>query len=144
GLPGGANMRVAARRCTRVATRSGIPVEDYGVASDIRYLMTKADVVGNSTDMIAAAAGILKKLPQQTLRLTADAAAPRQQLAVDCANGDRVDLFVGDRPAVSLSITGKQASLPVTLPFAASAGDVVGASGYRGTDLVVTARLAVS
>ena len=37
GLPAGARMRVAARRCTRVGRRSGIPVEDYGVVPDIRY-----------------------------------------------------------------------------------------------------------
>src|SRR4029077_5220760 len=100
GLPGGASMRVAIRRCTRVGTRSGIPVEDYGAASDIRYLMTKEDVVGNNTDLIAAAPNILKKLPRQALRLTADASAPRQKLTVDCTNVDRVDLFVGDRPAL--------------------------------------------
>ena len=44
-LPGGARMRVAARRCTRVRGRSGIPVEDYGAVSDDRYFMTRQDVV---------------------------------------------------------------------------------------------------
>ena len=44
-LPQGADMRVAARRSTRVGSRSGTPVEDYGVSSDVRYYLTKADVV---------------------------------------------------------------------------------------------------
>jgi C-terminal processing protease CtpA/Prc len=144
GLPGGANMRVAARRCTRVGTRSGIPVEDYGVASDVRYLMTKTDVVGNNTDLIAAAARILKQLPKQTLRLAPDATDPRQKFTLDCSNLDRVDLFVDDRPAVSLKISGTQAGVPVELPFAATAKSVLNASGYRAGDLVVTTRLAMA
>jgi hypothetical protein len=137
-------MRVAARRCTRVGTRSGIPVEDYGVASDVRYLMTKTDVVGNNTDLIAAAARILKQIPKQTLRLTPDAADPRQKFTLDCSNLDRVDLFVDDRPAVSLKISGTQAGTPVALPFAATAKNVLNASGYRAGDLVVTTRLAMA
>ena len=36
-LPGGASMRVAARRSTRVGKRSGVPLEDLGVAPDERY-----------------------------------------------------------------------------------------------------------
>jgi Peptidase family S41 len=143
-LPGGANMRVAARRCTRVRTRSGIPVEDYGVVSDIRYLMTKTDVVGNNTDLIAAAAKILKPLSRQALRIAPDAADPRQKFTVDCSNVDRVDVFVDDRPAVSLTLSGNQAGLPVTLPFAATAGSVLNASGYRAADLVVTTRLTIA
>jgi hypothetical protein len=29
----------------RVGSRSGIPVEDYGAVTDMRYFMTKEDVV---------------------------------------------------------------------------------------------------
>jgi C-terminal processing protease CtpA/Prc len=144
GLPGGANMRVAARRCTRVGTRSGIPVEDYGVVADVRYLMTKTDVVGNNTDLIAAAATLLQRLPRQTLRLAPAAADPRQTFTIDCSNVDRVDLFVGDRPAVSLQVSGNQTGLSVTLPFSARAGSVLNAQGYRAADLVVTTRLAIA
>src|SRR5439155_27347442 len=81
-LPRGAGMRVAALRCTRVGTRTGIPVEDYGVVTEVRYHMTKADVVGYNDDLIAAAAKILDKLPRQTLRMAPVAAAPRQQFTV--------------------------------------------------------------
>src|SRR5262249_43183900 len=124
GLPGGARMRVAARRCTRVGDRSGIPVEDYGVTSDIRYFMTRADVMGFNHDMIAAAAAILNAAPKQSLRVTADAADPRK-ISVDCSNIERIDLFLNGRPGVSQEVSGIQTGLAVTLPFAVAAGNVL-------------------
>jgi len=142
-LPAGAQMRVAARRCTRVATRSGIPVEDYGVVPDTQYFMTRTDVVKNNDDLIAAAAKILAEKPKQTLQVSADAADPRQTFVIDCSNVDRVDLFVGDRPAASQAIAAGQNRVPVKLPFAASAGSTVFAEGHRGGKLVVTARVNV-
>ena len=140
-LPRGAQMRVAARRCTRVGTRSGSPVEDYGVVSDTRYYLTKADVVGHNADLIAAAAAILKTLPKQTLRLTPAAAAPFQQFTAECTNIDRLDLYVDDRPVASQNVTG--ASLVVTLPAPAPAGSTLTANGYRNGQLVVSTRVRV-
>jgi Peptidase family S41 len=142
-LPGGANMRVAARRCTRVGSRSGIPVEDYGVVPNVRYFMTRQDVVGNNEDLIAAAGQILKSLPKQALRLTPDLADPLQKFSIDCFNVDRIDLFVNDRPAFSQQVSGSQAGHPIHLPFAATAGSVVSANGYRQGELVVSTRLPV-
>jgi hypothetical protein len=140
-LPQEAGMRVAARRCTRVGDRSGTPVEDYGVMSDVRYYMTKSDVVGNNPDLIAAAAKILAGHPKQTLRLTPVAAAPLQQFTVDCTNIDRLDLFVNDRPAVSQNVVAN--SFVVTLPAPAMIGSTVTGNGYRKGELVVSTRLRV-
>jgi Peptidase family S41 len=140
-LPQGAGMRVAALRCTRVGSRSGTPVEDYGVVSDARYYMTKTDVVKDNDDLIAAAAKILAGLPKQTLRLTPVTAAPLQQFTVDCTNIDRLDLFVNDRPVVSQNATAN--SFTVTLPAPATAGSTLAANGYRGGELVVGTRLRV-
>ena len=137
-------MRVAARRCTRVASRSGLPVEDYGVVADVRYFMTSRDVIGNNDDLIAAAAAMLARLPVQSLRLTADAADPLQKFALDCTDVDRVDVFVNDRPALSLPVSGNQAGMPIVLPFAAPAGSVVGAYGYRKGELVVSTRVSAA
>jgi hypothetical protein len=136
-------MRVAVRRCTRIGSRSGIPVEDYGVVPDVRYFMSKTDVVGNNDDLIAAAAAILKTMPKQRLRLTPDPASPRQQFALDCSDIDRIDLFVNDRPALSQQVSGAQTGLPIVLPFPATDGNVVGAYGYRDGALVVSTRVAV-
>jgi len=140
-LPHEASMRVAARRCTRVGSRSGIPVEDYGVISDVRYYLTEADVVGHNADLIAAAAEILKGLPKQTIRLTPVATAPLQQFSVNVSNIDRLDILLNDRPVVSQDVTA--ASVAVTLPLAATAGSVLTANGYRKGALVVSTRLRV-
>jgi hypothetical protein len=133
-------MRVAARRCTRVGARSGSPVEDYGVVANILYYLTKPDVVGNNADLIAAAAKVLAGLPKQTLGLTpVQAAAPYQQVTVNCTNIDRLDLFLNDRPVVTLDVTAS--TFVVTLPTPGATGDLLIADGYRKGDLVVSTRL---
>jgi hypothetical protein len=140
-LPQGAGMRVAARRCTRVGDRSGSPVEDYGVVPDLRYYMTRADVVGNNDNLIAACAKILASLPKQTLRLSPTTAAPLQQFAAECSNIDRLDIFLNDRPVLSQNVKG--GSLAVDLPFPATKGSNLRANGYRNDELVVSTRLQV-
>lgn len=140
-LPQGAGMRVAAMRCTRVGERSGNPVEDYGVVPDIRYYMTKTDVVENNDDLIAACAKILASAPKQTLRLSATAAAPRQKFTAECSNIDRLDVFLKDRPVLSQNVKGN--SVALDLPSPAPKGGNLRANGYREDELVVSARLKV-
>lgn len=140
-LPKGADMRVAIRRCTRIGQRNGTPVEDYGVTPDFRYYLTKADVAGNNEDLIAAAAKILKGLPQQTVHLTPNATDPRQKFKIDSSNIDRVDMFISGRPVLSLDVT--TSSTTAVLPAPAAAGSSVSANGYRQGDLVVSTRLQV-
>jgi hypothetical protein len=140
-LPGKANMRVAIRRSTRVGNRAGLPLEDYGVTSDDRYLMTKADVVGYNADLIATAAEILKQKPTQTLQLKAQASDPLRKFVIDCSNIDRIDLYVNDRPAVSQEVSGDQTGLTIVLPFAAPAKSAIKAQGYRQGNFVVSTRV---
>ena len=140
-LPQGAGMRVAALRCTRVGSRTGLPVEDYGVMTNVRYYLTKADVVGNNEDLIAAAAKLLAQLPKQTLRLTPVATAPHQQFQVDCTNIDRLDLLLNNRPVASQNVTAS--SFAVGLPAPTTAGSVLMAQGYRQGELVIGTRLRV-
>jgi hypothetical protein len=140
-LPQGAGMRVAALRCTRVGSRTGLPVEDYGVVPDVRYYLTRADVVGNNDDLIATAAQRLDRLPKQTLRVAPVAGGPHQQFTVDCTNIDRLDLLVDDRPVVSQNVTAP--SFTVSLPTPVPAGSVLKAQGYRQGELVVGTRLRV-
>lgn len=140
-LPKGAGMRVAALRCTRVGSRTGIPVEDYGVVPDARHYMTKNDVVMNNEDLITAAAKILKNLPKQTLYVTPVAGSPRQQVTVKCENIDRLDLLLNDRPVVSQDVT--ETSFSVNLPSPAAEGSILQANGYRQGERVVGTRLRV-
>ena len=59
-LPQGAQMRVAARRSTRIGQRAGLVLEDLGVVPDKTYDMTANDVVEYNKDLIAYAASVLK------------------------------------------------------------------------------------
>lgn len=138
-LPKGAGMRVAALRSTRVGSRNGTPLEDYGVVPDARYYLTKSDVVGHNEDLIAAAARMLVGLPKQTLALTPLPAAPRQQFTVRCSNIDRLDLFLQGRPVTSQDVTAS--SFTLGLSVAAAIGNVLYAQGYRQGQLVVSVRL---
>ena len=51
-LPRGSDMRVAARRTTRVGARQGDVLEDLGVKPDIRYHMTRRDVLEGNRDLL--------------------------------------------------------------------------------------------
>ena len=99
-----------------------------------RYYMTKLDVVDHNSDLIAAAAKILKGLPKQSIGLTAVPAA-RQQFTVNFSNVDRVDIALNDRPVLSLDV--KSGSVSVTLPEEAAIGSILTANGYRDGRLVV-------
>jgi Peptidase family S41 len=142
GLPGGAEMRVAARRCTRVGQRSGIPVEDYGIVSDDRYFMSKKDVVNNNDDLIAAAAGILKKRQNRSLQLAVDAKT-QKTLAVTYTDIDRIDLSVDGRPVLSQDTTVSQSEQKLQLSFPLTPNSRIRADGYRDGTLVVSTRLSI-
>jgi hypothetical protein len=132
-------MRVAARSCARVGRQAGRPIEDYGVEADKRYFMTKNDVIGHNADLIATAAKMLKSRPKHMLQVSADPAHPSYKFLINCSNVDRIDLFVNDRPELSLEISGRQTGLPVELARPAPAGSVK-VNGYRKGTLVVSAR----
>ena len=105
-LPGGSSMRVAARRSTRVGQRSGVPLEDLGVAPDERYHMTRADLLQGNVDLIARAAKILAGKPKQTLQIETTGPAPFGKVVVKATDLDRVDLFVDGRPVASTDLSG--------------------------------------
>lgn len=140
-LPQGAGMRVAALRCTRVGDQAGLPVEDYGVVSKVRYYLTKTDVVGYNDDLISAAAQLLNAMPKQKLRLTLIPGSQDQQYAVNCVNIDRLDLTVDRRPQLSEDVTAPTFTVSLSAP--AKKGTVLQANGYRQGELVVSARLTV-
>lgn len=55
-LPYGYDFSVSLRRSLRTGGAHGIPVEDLGVPADIRYWMTRADVLENNRDLLNFAA----------------------------------------------------------------------------------------
>jgi C-terminal processing protease CtpA/Prc len=139
-LPGEAGMRVAARRSTRVGTRSGVPLEDLGVVPDERYYMTRADLLDHNVDLIARAAEILAGKLSFALQL-GPGAAPLSKLRVTSKNIDRVDLIVDGRPALSKDVT--TGTMDIALPTPVKSGSRIVAEGYREGSLVSSARLIV-
>ena len=139
-LPGEAGMRVAARRSTRVGTRSGVPLEDLGVVPNERYYMTRADLLNHNVDLIERAAKILKGKLSFPLQLR-HGAAPLSKLRVTSKNIDRVDLIVDGRPALSKDVRAR--TMEIALPNPVRSGSRIVAEGYRGGMLVSSARLDV-
>jgi Peptidase family S41 len=106
-VPGGASFRVAVRRSTRVGNRSGVLLEDLGVAAEQPYLMTKRDVMESNVDLIEKAAGLLAEMPVFSLKATvaagANAGAP-QTVTATTSNLDRLDAYVDGRPWLTLDV----------------------------------------
>lgn len=141
-LPGGASMRVAARRSTRVGVRSGVPLEDLGVVPDERYFMTRNDLLLGNVDLIARAAKILKSKPTQTLQLNAVGSSPFTKVKMRSLNVDRLDLLVDGRPVVaSTDIDPSNGAISIALPKPITSRNRVEAYGYRKGKLVVSTRL---
>jgi C-terminal processing protease CtpA/Prc len=139
-LPGGASMRVAARRSTRVGSRAGVPLEDLGVTPDERYFMTRDDLINGNGDLIAHAAALLAARPQQALHVEAGSPPPVTQMKITAANIDRVDLHVDGRPVVSVDVTAGPTLIQLPKPVAAAR---VVAKGYRDAALVVSAAMTI-
>jgi hypothetical protein len=140
-LPQGAGLRVAARRSTRLGSRTGVPLEDLGVEPDEFYEMTRADVLEHNVDLIAHAAQWLAGQPTQRLGLTAGKEYPVERVTITGHNIDRVDLLVRGRPLLSQDFAGARAE--VKLPFPQEPGNTLLACGYRANELVVSTRLPV-
>ncbi len=68
-LPAGTAMAFAILRSARVGSNAGEPVEDVGVKRTVPYLLTKADLVDNSRDLIAFACRHAAHKPSYRLEL---------------------------------------------------------------------------
>ncbi len=64
-LPGGANVNIAVRRCTRLGDLSGMPIEESGVVPDIRYYPTRRDLLEQDFDLLARIDTELRKVAEQ-------------------------------------------------------------------------------
>ena len=61
-LPQGADLRAAVRRTLRVRATAGELVEDFGIEPDVRYAMTRDDLLNGNRSLIEAVLAELKKL----------------------------------------------------------------------------------
>ena len=58
-LPSGSNMRVSIRRNVRVGEYAGTPIEDLGITPDIKYNMSRRDLLEGNDDLIKKASEML-------------------------------------------------------------------------------------
>jgi imidazolonepropionase-like amidohydrolase len=143
-LPGGADMRVAIRRTTRVGARAGDILEDLGVVPDVVYRMTRRDVTSHNEDLIDCAIGLLVNRTPRSVRVS-DVSRHRDRpptVTIKTRNVTRVDVEVNGRRMASRDVIRN--TLRVEL------GDVLGPKatglatllllGYAGDALVARCR----
>ncbi len=135
-LPKGVQMRVALRRCLRVGTRSGQPVEDLGVVPDSLHPLTKRDLLEENVDLMAAAGALLAARTPRLLRfVSAAAGAGKRKLTVTTGEVASIDVWVNGRPvATSATAAG---TTQVTVP--AADGAVIRVEGYDAAGVLVAA-----
>jgi hypothetical protein len=94
-LPGGTQMGLAIRRSSRVGARAGQPVEDFGVARDIGYLLTRDDALHEDRDLLRFACEQLAAQPATRLKiLKAEVKAAGIALTLDAKNLFRIECLV--------------------------------------------------
>ncbi|HET6950645.1 MAG TPA: amidohydrolase family protein [Acidimicrobiales bacterium] len=136
-LPAGAGFRVSVRRTLRVgAERAGTPVEDVGIAADVRHHLTRDDVIGSNDDLLAHAGELLAGQPVHTLAVVPEVRPDgRVRLRLTTAGLDRVDVAFDGRPSVSLDVGDGTSTHTVRPP--APDPDVLELCGWSGGDVVV-------
>jgi hypothetical protein len=135
-LPKGVQMRVALRRCLRVGTRMGQPVEDLGVVPDTLHQLTKRDLLEDNVDLMAAAGRLLAKQQPRQLRFTSAAAgAAKRKLTVTTGSIASIDVYVNARPVATTATSN--GSTQITIP--AAAGDALRIEGFDATGALVAA-----
>jgi hypothetical protein len=94
-LPGGAQMGLAIRRSTRVGARAGYPIEDFGVARDVKYLLTRDDVLHDDRDLLKFACQQLAAQPTRRLKvLTAEMKDGQIEVTLEAHNLRRIECLV--------------------------------------------------
>ena len=77
-LPNQAGMMIALRRSARVGLHAGAEVEDFGVAPDVPYRMTRRDLLEENADLIEYACSLFSAL---TLQIGPTRNGPRLDIA---------------------------------------------------------------
>jgi hypothetical protein len=135
-LPKGVQMRVALRRCLRVGSRFGQPVEDLGVVPNALHALTRNDLLEENADLIAAAGALLAQRTPRLLRFTSTAAGTgKHKLTVTTGSVASIDVYVNGRPVA----TTKTANGNTQITVPAAAGNVIRIEGYDAAGLLVAA-----
>jgi hypothetical protein len=140
-LPGGAQFRVALRRSLRVGKRwGGQAVEDLGIIPDVRYRMTRRDLLESNADLMEKAGGLLAGGTPRTLDVTVTSRdRSAAELAVTTAALTSLDVYVDGRPVTTARVL--DGINTVTVPLSDSAPVSVRIDGFDGAALVAATTL---
>lgn len=126
-LPKGIEMRVAIRRTLRTGGAAGTPVEDLGVIPDVPYEMSRRDLFDRNVDLIERAGKELAGQRAYRLDITKVANSPKaRRVEVTTENLQRLDVYLGDRPTVSLDVADGTTSVTIPVEPAAATLDLRG------------------
>jgi hypothetical protein len=124
-LAEGIDLSFSFRRATRSGPSEGLPIEDVGVAGDLRYHMTRRDALERNVDLIAYCIDRLRRMPLTRLAVTQR--ADGRSLALASTGLDRIDVAVDGAPLHSGRPPGQQVQ---RLALPAGAG-LVEVRGFR-------------
>ncbi|MEP7270383.1 MAG: S41 family peptidase [Acidobacteriota bacterium] len=137
-LPKGADMLVAMRRSIRIGPKAGRPLEELGITPNQRHYLTERDILGRNDDLIARAAGILRKRPSYKLSVKVTGTRASSTMSLSAASHvsardkrsriSRVDVYVDGQP--ERSIEAKDGSI---------GSRRIALSGKKGAELRVEA-----
>jgi hypothetical protein len=118
----------------------GVPIEDLGVVPDDFHKMTKNDVLNNNVDLINHAAALLATMPVFKLKAEViGAPAETAQINMTTENLSRVDVFVNNRPRLSLDVVDEAVTINVPGPFFGF--NVIVLQGFNADKLVAVTSL---
>jgi C-terminal processing protease CtpA/Prc len=135
-LPAGAQFRVALRRTLRVGKHwGGQAVEDLGVIPDVRYRMTRRDLLEGNADLMEKAGELLAAGTPRTLDVTVTSRdRSAAELAVTTAALTSLDVYVDGRPVTTARVL--DGINTVTVPLNGSASVSIRLDGFDGAALV--------
>ncbi|WP_353827012.1 S41 family peptidase [Agromyces sp. SYSU T0242] len=121
-LPAGAQFRVSLRRCLRVGTRFGQPVEDLGVVPDHLHRLTSRDVLEDNDDLMDAAGALLAAGVPRTLDAELELSSNgTRTLTLETAAIEGVDVYLDGRPVATAVTPDGTTEVGIAAPVAAGA-----------------------
>jgi hypothetical protein len=135
-------MSVSLRRLLRVHEREGTPLEDLGVIPDYVHKMTKRDVLKGNTDLIYHAASFLPGLPVYKISVDVSSNAEKLTVKTKTENISRLDVFIDDRPQLSIDVINNSAEFFLELPLHEAYFMLI--KGFKDNNLVAVQRDEIS
>ncbi len=108
-LPGGAQLGLAIRRSTRVGANSGGVLEDLGVRCDVKYRITRNDLLNHDRELLQFACRQLGAQPSRLLKILSAKSQPGGiAITVRTQNLYRLECLVNNMPQCSFAADAPQ------------------------------------